>query len=130
MQEAAMAWPYHDVERDDPLTALRIPVTGRRPRHGFIAAVHGVPDPVLDTDPLLRPSEIEAAQIASYINYMRGRVYREGWAQRMLAEPLDADPGQVTLVLHKYGPTTGAIAARPWTAPGSPRRHPSSPRSG
>lgn len=42
-------WPYDAIE-DDPLTALRIPVTSSHPRRAYLAAFHGVPDRYLDPD--------------------------------------------------------------------------------
>lgn len=97
-------WPYDAIE-DDPLTALRIPVTKRRPERAYIVALHGIPDMLdeIHDEPLHRPTDREAAMIAAYIDYIRQRTYNESWQHKMLAEPLDADPGHVTVVLHKYG---------------------------
>jgi hypothetical protein len=85
-------WPY-DADRDDPLTALRIPVTGSHPNRWYLIA--------FDRDSEARPTDDEAAMLVSYLDYTRAW-YREYWQEKMLAEPLDHDAGHNTVIFHKW----------------------------
>lgn len=78
-------WPFDDADQHDPLAALRIPVTGAHPGCGYLAAYAGQAEPLLRWP---RPDEAEAAILASYIDYLRGK-YPEYVQRRMLAQPLD-----------------------------------------
>jgi hypothetical protein len=109
------AWPY-DAIQDDPLTALRIPVTAACPRRCYLAAFHGVPDPILDREPLGRPTAAEARVLVSLIDYLRQR-YRAPWPARMLAEPLDADGGHNTHIFHKFGEDDWGYRWSSWDSP-------------
>jgi hypothetical protein len=87
-------WPY-DADRDDPLTGLRIPVTNAYPTWRYIAC--------FDRDSEVRPTELEAAQLASYIEQYKVYFFgADGWYKRQLEEkPFDTDA--VTRVFHKWG---------------------------
>lgn len=115
MAEKTDAWPY-DAVQDDPLTALRIPVTESHPRRRYLAAFHGVPTRYLDPEVLARPTDAEAAILASYIDYVRQR-YPERWQLQMLAEPLDAIEGHNTFVFHKYGENDWGYRWDTWAHP-------------
>lgn len=129
MPETTTNWPY-DARRDDPLTALRIPVTTACPQRCYLAAFHGIPDPIdqiLGQDPLARPTDAEARILVSLIDYLRQR-YREPWPTRMLAEPLDADAGHNTHIFHKCGENDWGYRWSTWDSPrfsrGRTERHP------
>ena len=87
-------WPF-DADRDDPLTKLRIPVTSFAPGWRYIAA--------FDRESEARPTDIEAAQLASFIEQYKVYFFgADGWYKRKLEEkPLDVDA--VTTVFHKWG---------------------------
>ncbi|MEQ7008378.1 hypothetical protein ABN028_19575 [Actinopolymorpha sp. B17G11] len=103
MTDTTHAWPFtdydgqaDDADRNDPLTALRIPVTGSHPRFYYLAA--------LDRDSEARPTYAEAAILASYIEYVRsgGWLYTGSAEAEMLEKPLDAIARHNTVVFHKY----------------------------
>lgn len=87
-------WPY-DADRDDPLTALRIPATSAYPTWRYIAC--------FDRESEARPTDLEAAQLASYIEQYKVYFFgADGWYKRQLEEkPFDTDA--VTRVFHKWG---------------------------
>ena len=99
-------WPY-DARRDDPLTALRIPVVGS-PYPGWryeVCLLIGEPDgfgPDGLWGPALRPDDAEVRQIVAYIGY-RMEYYNESWKARMRRRPLDIDGTTNTVVLRKRG---------------------------
>lgn len=89
-------WPYGtDADEHDPLTKLRIPVTGAHPAWRYIAT--------FDRDSEARPTDREAAQLASYIEQYKVHFFgADGWYKRKLEEkPLDVDA--VTRIFHKWG---------------------------
>lgn len=101
------AWPYgDDADRHDPLTALRIPVTGAHPMHRFIAT--------FDRGSEARPTDREAAMLASYIEQYKVQHFgADGWYKRKLEEfPLDTDA--VTRVFHKWGPDDWSYRVDTW----------------
>lgn len=89
----AAGWPY-DADRDDPLTALRIPVTSYYPDWRYIAC--------FDRESEQRPTDAEAAQLASYIEQYKVYFFgADGWYKRKLEEsPFDCDA--VTRIFHKW----------------------------
>lgn len=90
----ATDWPY-DADRTDPLTELRIPVTGQFPDWRYIAC--------FDRESEARPTELEAAQLASYIEQYKVYFFgADSWYKRKLEEkPFDTDA--VTRIFHKWG---------------------------
>lgn len=98
-------WPF-DADRDDPLTEMRIPVTGAWPERGYLAAYAGELH-------WPRPGDAEAAMLASYIGFLRSR-YPEHAQKRMLAQPLDT--GDLSaLVFAKRGEGDWAYRRAHWT---------------
>lgn len=92
----ATAWPYGtDADERDPLTRLRIPVTGTYPEWRYIAT--------FDRESEARPTDAEAAQLASCIEHYKVYFFgADGWYKRKLEEqPLDTDA--VTRIFHKWG---------------------------
>lgn len=87
------AWPY-DADRDDPLTALRIPVTSAYPGHTYTAC--------FDRESEQRPTEAEASQIASFIEEYQERWFGDGsWRKKQQAKAFDMDC-YTTTVFHKW----------------------------
>ena len=75
----ATAWPFGtDADRDDPLTKLRIPVTGTHPMWRYIAT--------FDRDSEARPTDLEAQQLASYIEAYKERWFNERRGELTLLE--------------------------------------------
>lgn len=88
-------WPFEDdADRDDPLTALRIPVTGAYPSFVYLAA--------FDRGSEERPSDAEAAVISSWIDLQR-EWFNETWQAKLLERPLDVEGGHNTVIFHKWG---------------------------
>lgn len=90
-------WPY-DAKRDDPLTALRIPVVSSP----YPSWKYEVALVISEGDlwPGMRPTDAEVRQIAAYIGY-RMEWYNEGWRAKMRKRPLDTDSGTNTVTLLK-----------------------------
>lgn len=101
----ATSWKY-DADRDDPLANLRIPVTSAHPDWRYIAC--------FDRESEARPTDLEAAQLASYIEQYK--VYFFGansWYKRKLEEqPFDADA--VTRVFHKWADDDWSYRVDTW----------------
>jgi hypothetical protein len=88
------AWPFGtDADRDDPLTALRIPVTGTHPEWRYIAT--------FDRDSEARPTDTEARMLASYIQQYKDYYFNDWYKAKLLERPLDVDA--VTRIFHKWG---------------------------
>ena len=117
-------WPFGtDTDRDDPLTALRIPVvTSFKPSWCYTAAylkpaADDAPDylknyPFASTE---RPTDREAQMLASYILEHRHYWFgNEGYARKMDARPLDIDSGWNTVVFIKYGPDDWGYGRVSW----------------
>jgi len=99
-------WPC-DADRDDPLAALRIPVTSAWPDRPYLTA--------FDRQSAARPDDAEAEMIASYIGYQRQHWFSDRRQRRMLECPLDTDTSRSTPVLHKRGPGQWAFRRHSWT---------------
>lgn len=102
---AKTGWPY-DADRDDPLTALRIPVTSAYPEWRYIAC--------FDRESEQRPTDAEAAQLASYIEQYKVYFFgADGWYKRKLEQsPFDCDA--VTRIFHKWGPDDWSYRVVTW----------------
>ena len=125
-------WPY-DARRDDPLTALRIPVTNTYPQWKYLVAFDGVP--IVDEDAQERPDETEARIIASLIDYTRRHWFNERWQAKLLERPFDIDGGHNTLILRKWGPGDWGHRRASWQygpsiVPQHPRLRKGAPRNG
>jgi hypothetical protein len=101
---------FDDADLTDPLTELRIPVTGAHPYRGYLAAFAGNAEPFLRWP---RPDDAEAAALASYIGYLRAR-YPEHVQRRMLEQPLDTGD-LAALVFAKRGEGDWAYRRAHWT---------------
>ncbi|GLP64300.1 hypothetical protein TUSST3_09200 [Streptomyces sp. TUS-ST3] len=88
------AWPFGtDADEHDPLTKLRIPVTGQHPMWRYIAT--------FDRESEARPTDLEAAQLASYIEQYKDYFFNDCYKAKLLERPLDVDA--VTRIFHKWG---------------------------
>lgn len=88
------AWPFGaDADQHDPLTKLRIPVTGQHPQWRYIAT--------FDRDSEARPTDLEATQLASYIEQYKDYFFNDWYKAKLMERPLDVDA--VTRIFHKWG---------------------------
>lgn len=86
-------WPF-DADRDDPLTALRIPVTSFAPGWMYTAC--------FDRESEARPTNTEARMIASFIEQYQERWFGNGsWRRKQQAQAFDMDC-RTTTVFHKW----------------------------
>jgi hypothetical protein len=92
-------WPY-DTDRNDPLTALRIPVVSNPwPRHGYLVA--------FDLDQIdeatERPDDREAAQLQSFLQQRIMSWYNPHWQTLLAKKPYDIDGGAAAIIFRKWG---------------------------
>lgn len=113
-------WPFGlDADQDDPLTKLRIAVTGSHPGWYYLVAFH--------RDSEARPTDQEAAKLASYLDEYKTYWYGDGAFSKKLAErPLDVDGGANGVIFHKYaeddwGYRRQSFTRGPLFTPQSPR---------
>lgn len=113
---ARTGWPY-DADRDDPLTALRIPVTSSWPDWAYLVA--------FDRDSRVRPTDDEAAQLVSFCQEYIHRWYNDTWKARLAERPFDIDGGANGTIFRKYADGDWGYRKRTWTM--GPRFLPESP---
>lgn len=113
-------WPFGtDADRDDPLTQLRIAVTGSHPMWYYLVA--------FDRDSEARPTDTEAAMLASYLEEYKAHWYGDGRYARSLAQrPLDVDGGANGVIFHKWAQYDWGYRRQSWTR--GPLFVPQSPR--
>ena len=104
-QTTGTEWPY-DAPRDDPLTALRIPVTSLNPGWIYLVSLSNEGE---------RPTDDEAAALACYIDYQRNHWFNEAYKRKLLERPFDIDGGHNTTIFHKYGTDDWGHRKRTWT---------------
>lgn len=85
-------WPY-DAKRDDPLAKLRIPVASAYPEWRYIL--------VFDRESEKRPTDLEAQQLASFIEQYKRYFFNDWYIGKLEERPFDCDA--VTKVFHKWG---------------------------
>lgn len=101
-------WEF-DAAEHDPLTKLRIPVVGSfNPRWRYIGAYLATNEgaEVLDSPPFSsseRPTDGEAAMIASYIQEYIQHWFNESYQAKLRERVLDVDSGANTTIFIKYG---------------------------
>lgn len=111
-------WPFGtDADQHDPLTRLRIPVTSAHPMWRYIAT--------FDRNSEARPTDLEAAQLASYIEQYKDYFFNDWYKAALLERPLDVDA--VTRIFHKWGPDDWSYRVDTWQygplwVPVSPRQ--------
>jgi hypothetical protein len=90
-------WPFGaDADRNDPLTDLRIAVTGSHPGWNFLVA--------FDRESEERPTGAEARMLASYLDEYKAHWYNDGYLAKLAQRSLDVDGGANGVVFHKFGP--------------------------
>jgi hypothetical protein len=98
-------WPY-DAAEHDPLTALRIPVATDHPDWKYIAT--------FDRSSEARPTDAEAAQLASFIAEYKHYFFNAGYIARLEEKPFDHDSATVTRIFHKWGEGDWSYRLRTW----------------
>lgn len=100
-----VAWLFGaDAGEHDPLTALRIPVvTSFNPQWKYVAAWIGVDRSRYSWGSTERPTDAEAAMLASFIDEYKHHWFNDGYKARLMERPLDVDSGCNTTVFVKYG---------------------------
>lgn len=98
------AWLFGtDAKQDDPLTQLRIPVVDSfNPEWKYVAAYIDVDTSQYSWGSQERPTDTEAAMIASFIEEYKNHWFNDGYKARLLERPLDVDSGCNTTVFIKY----------------------------
>lgn len=107
-------WPFEDdADRDDPLTALRIAVTGSHPQWCYLVA--------FDRESEVRPTDIEAIMLASYLEEYKTHWYGpddgSGYRYKLAQRALDVDGGANGVTFHKYGEGNWGYRRRTWESP-------------
>lgn len=89
-------WPFGvDADRDDPVTALRIAVTGSHPGWCYLVA--------FDRESEARPTDREAAMLASFLDEYKTYWYNATYVAKLAEKPLDVDDGANGVIFHKFG---------------------------
>lgn len=99
-------WPY-DADRDDPLTALRIPVTSSHPGWCYLVA--------FDRESAARPTEAETAMLVSFRQEYIDRWYNDSYKVRLAERPFDIDGGANGVIFRKWGDGDWGYRRRTWT---------------
>lgn len=113
----AASWPFGtDADRDDPLTALRIPVVSSfNPQWKYVAAyLKPSADHWHCFGSAERPTNEEAQMIASFIQEYLQYWFHEGYQRKLAKRPLDVDGSCNTVVFIKYGPDDWAYRLCSW----------------
>ena len=105
MSTATTEWPY-DADRDDPLTALRIPVTSAWPEWKYVAT--------FDRESAERPTDAEAAMLSSFIAEYGHHWFVDWFVRKQLQKPFDVEGRQRTTVFRKLGPDRWAYRKVEW----------------
>ena len=126
-------WPFGtDAKQNDPLTALRIPVvTSFNPGWRYIAAYIDVDNSPYSWGSSERPTNREAAMIASFIEEYKNYWFNDWYKAKLLKRPLDVDSGCNTTVFVKYRADDWGYRHCSWTygptyvpmGPSCPDRH-------
>lgn len=111
------AWPFGtDANERDPLTALRIPVvTSFNPEWKYIAAYIDVDTSRYSWGSQERPTDAEAAMLASFIEEYKHHWFNESYKAKLLKRSLDVDSGCNTTVFIKYGTDDWGYRLCSWT---------------
>jgi hypothetical protein len=111
------AWPFGtDANENDPLTALRIPVvTSFNPEWKYIAAYIDVDTSRYSWGSQERPTDAEAAMLASFIEEYKHHWFNESYKAKLLKRSLDVDSGCNTTVFIKYGTDDWGYRLCSWT---------------
>lgn len=105
MPDTQTDWPY-DADQHDPLTALRIPVTSHYPDWKYTACFH------IDSE--VRPTDLEARQLVSFIDEYREHWFNERWKAKLAERPFDIDSGNPTWIFHKWADGDWSYRVSTW----------------
>ena len=110
-------WPFGtDAKENDPLTAMRIPVVDSfNPEWKYVAAYIDVDRSRYSWGSQERPTDAEAAMLASFIEEYKHHWFNEGYKAKLLKRALDVDSGCNTTVFIKYGPDDWGYRLCSWT---------------
>lgn len=113
----AKTWPFGtDAKENDPLTKLRIPVVDSfNPGWKYVAAYMDVDRSKYSWGSKERPTDAEAAMLASFIEEYKHHWFNEWYKARLLERPLDVDSGCNTTVFVKYGTDDWGYRRCSWT---------------
>jgi hypothetical protein len=101
-------WPFEqDADRGDPLTALRIAVTGSHSHWCYIVA--------FDRESPMRPTDVEASMLASALEEYKHHWYNATYLDKLGRRALDVDGGANGMTFHKYADSDWAYRRRSWT---------------
>lgn len=89
----AEKWEF-DAPQDDPLTALRIPVTSSHPDWYYIVA--------FDRESEQRPTDAEAAMLVSFLEQYIDYWYNDSFKAKLAQRPFDVDGGANGVIFHKW----------------------------
>lgn len=102
-----MNWPFgDDADQNDPLTKLRIAVASPYAQWCYLV--------IFDRDSPERPTDQEAAMMASYLESYKAHWYNESYLAKLAARPLDVDGGANGITFRKYGADDWAYRRRTW----------------
>lgn len=102
-----MHWPFgDDADRNDPLTKLRIAVASPYAQWNYLV--------IFDHESPERPTDREAAMIASYLESYKAHWYNDGYLAKLARSPLDVDGGANGVTFRKYGTDDWAHRRRTW----------------
>ena len=106
-------WPYDAAERD-PLTALRIPVTGPSPQWYYTVALD-VSDVPYIQGAALRPDGHETVQLASFLEFQLSTL-SAGYRAKLRERPFDIGVNNATRVFRKWAPGDWSYRLSSWEA--------------
>lgn len=109
---------FDDADLNDPLTALRIPVTSSHPCWAYLVAFDGQSE--------ARPTDAEAAMLVSYREEYIQRWYNERWKVKLAERQFDVDGGANGVVFHKWAADDWGYRRRSFTQ--GPTFFPSGPQ--
>ena len=111
--ESSGEWPYDAAPGHRWTAAYRLPVLGTiYPQWRYHVALVVAPDGLW---PAVEPTEEEAAQLASYLEYWLSRFYRPSYIEQMRQRPFDIDGGTVTRTFLKRPDGTWCWRQCTWT---------------
>lgn len=115
MTATTEVWPYDDAVQDHWISEKhRIPVVST-PYPSWRYHVALVVNDNERLWPAVEPTEAEAAQLGSYLDYWLTKFYRPSYIEQMRRRPFDIDGGTVTRTFAKRPDGTWAYRQDTWT---------------
>jgi hypothetical protein len=100
-------WIFTDADEGDELTKQRIAVTSSHPGWAYLVA--------FDRQSEARPTDREAAMLASYLESYKDHWYNARYRAEMEARPLDIDGGANGVIFHKWAEDDWGYRRRTFT---------------